>query len=800
MSESDLSEASTPAWRVTWTSLLRTIRAPFATLVLAAIGLLVPPQTADMLAALEDGRRSIGNTILFQLALALLALSAWYWSRALLAARFDVPDNAAARRALPDVAPRAYDLVPRLMYVLAVLLGLGIILRSGAWSNLAYLLLWAVPLGVAVYFRTALLRRLFACLGIGRPAEREAKPAAGLRSTGDLCAWVRSLPRRLGMLIQRAPWPNWVSVVLIAISLAVFVWGALDAFVPWPQTYPELAALAADVFPGPAVALVGLALIIAPLSVLTFLFDGLDISVSVLEVTLLRRPPVMTLLVAWVLIAPTLFSLHTVRIVTPTPQAMRGPDERADLGALFVRWVEACAPGTGPVRPIIVAISGGASRAAIWGERVLFEVEQATGHATPRVFAVSSVSGGSLGVAAYMAALAAMDDGARCTDDAARHRRVQVLANHELSEDALGPLLAGALLVDIPRALFTPLPQIVRTILHRDPRGGDRAEALERAFEHLWRRVPNPGTVPRPIGFAQPYLSLFYAGPTIRAGMPLWIANGTDMASGSRLVTVPFSPRGDWPLLAAADVLSALGADVRVSTAINNTARFPYLEPAGELLPYTDPAQPQPTPLDRRHQPDGTAREILDGGYFENEGLQTALELAAWLARAGPGLLPERCRAVTGACVVPIIVQATADGEVVPSERVVRCQPRRDDPTEIAQTRRPLQLLAPVFGLYNVRGGHSAVLLREARAAYCPDDTPPVYQCDVPSGLPVRCVTPDAARQRFFHFYLPADGSTPVPLNWTLSDSMARFIWEGAMQAAGNPEEAWIMRRAMASP
>jgi hypothetical protein len=393
---SSVDDADRPASerRATWVSLLRTIRAPLATLMLAGIGLLVPPQTADMLAALEDGRSSISPTIRFHLALAFLALSAWYWSRALVAARFDVPDNESARGLVHDVERRAYDLVPRLMFVLAALLGFGVILRSGAWSNLAYLVLWAVPLGLIVYFRTALVRRLFACLGIEGSVEREQKPAQGLRSTSDPCEWVRSLPRRFRLLIRRASWPNWVSFVFIVASLAVFMWGTLDAFAPWD--YPGLPALAALVFPGPAVALVGLGMIIAPLSVLTFLFDGLDISIIVIGLKLLHRPPVVTLLVASVLIAPTLFSLHTVRIVAPTSDVM-APGYRQDLNALFTAWVHQCAPDDETVvRPIIVAVSGGASRAAIWGERVLSEVENATSRDTPRIFAVSSVSGGLL--------------------------------------------------------------------------------------------------------------------------------------------------------------------------------------------------------------------------------------------------------------------------------------------------------------------------------------------------------------------------------------------------------------------
>src|SRR5262245_29379320 len=61
-----------------------------------------------------------------------------------------------------------------------------------------------------------------------------------------------------------------------------------------------------------------------------------------------------------------------------------------------------------------------------------------------------------------------------------------------------------------------------------------------------------------------------------------------------------------------------------------------------------------------------------------------------------------------------------------------------------------LQILAPLFGLYHVRGGHSAVLLRQARDAH----------------------------PRFVRFYLPADHGRPIPLNWVLSNTSAQFIWK----------------------
>src|SRR5262249_5569010 len=63
------------------------------------------------------------------------------------------------------------------------------------------------------------------------------------------------------------------------------------------------------------------------------------------------------------------------------------------------------------------------------------------------------------------------------------------------------------------------------------------------------------------------------------------------------------------------------------------------------------------------------------------------------------------------------------------------------------------QILAPLSGLYHVRGGHSAVLLRQAHDTLC-------------RGIP-----------HFIHFYLPALGDNPVPLNWVLSNRTACLIW-----------------------
>src|SRR5262249_43121807 len=155
-----------------------------------------------------------------------------------------------------------------------------------------------------------------------------------------------------------------------------------------------------------------------------------------------------------------------------------------------------------------------------------------------------------------------------------------------LRGDAVGPLLAGRLLGDLPRALLAPLAWAWRQLPWSDaarPAGGDSAEAIERAFEHLWQPTVSGGSGR---SFAGPFLALSYrADGSTRRGVPVWLANGTDAATGNRVLTVPFAPPGGvdatacpgWPIRGARSALDLLDADVRVSTAINNTARFPFL-------------------------------------------------------------------------------------------------------------------------------------------------------------------------------------------------------------------------------
>jgi hypothetical protein len=727
--------------------MLRTVRAPMAVLLLGVVGLLVPPQTHDMLAAIEEP----GSTLAFNIALMLLAFAAWFWARALLAARFEVPDGQAERAAIigtvpsegKEAAPRsinpyAFLWLPRLLFVAAALFGVTWLLVSFSGFGLLLIVAWTV---VALYVLKNRQRWRFL-----------TNTRLPIAPVGPKKSFVRDrLWQPLLRLLAYAPLSSRIGWGLLIVGLVAFLVGAIESFLPqrfFPTDWPGIAALSADWFPGPSIAVLGLALMIGPLAVVTFVADGFHLQWRFLGSRIgPRRPPVILFLALWIFaVVPYFFEAHTVRIFEPSAAqaaTFTVPANRVALKEMLTHWNDCRgAAGTGPLRPVIVAVSGGATRAGLWGARVLQAVDEAAPNQHHVIFAVSSVSGGSLGAAAYLALHGATDKEGCVISIPADNKDAYKDAYLSLRKDALGPLLAGRLLGDLPRTLLTPFAALSRWMPWSDglqPRGGDSAEAMERAFERLWR----PTT--KALGarsFDEAFLSLFYQGGSFRHGMPIWLANSTDAATGNRVLTVPFKPNDkadanglvDWPIRGARDALGLLEADVAISTAINNTARFPFLEPFGTLLPK------------KNGKKDGTrAAALIDGGYFENEGLETALDLADWLKTRGSEVLNKRP-------IEPIIVVATGNGDHI-DPGPIRCFQPGDGPTTPSKGN-VLQILAPLLGIYDVRSGHSTASLHQAREQYCSKD-----------------------RRSFFHFYLPRINGKDVPLNWILSEPIADGIW-----------------------
>jgi hypothetical protein len=356
-------------------------------------------------------------------------------------------------------------------------------------------------------------------------------------------------------------------------------------------------------------------------------------------------------------------------------------------------------------RPIIVATAGGASRAGFFTASVIGYLLDAAKERVPqvdetamarRLFAISGVSGGSLGAVMTAAALARANDSGQqpCVKPASLWYG-DAINNWR---DCLEALTSGDFLTAVAVGL----------VFRDTVRFGwwqDRAETLEKSWEdhfaeltgatndHWSSRCPGdlrcpflslrPGLPPQPQSQSQPKL---------RNWVPLLVLNGVSATTGRRIITTPlkfdYEPQATCPveaaMIAAREIkekAAGLGGipsaasgpkpacaifmetvffhfliknrnppdffawfqrlfvsdylgeklfhrpeldDVAISTAAHNSARFPIISPPGAVR-------------NRMHQ---IVDRIVDGGYFENYGALSAMELAVAIHAVEPKLSP----------------------------------------------------------------------------------------------------------------------------------------------------------------
>ena len=253
---------------------------------------------------------------------------------------------------------------------------------------------------------------------------------------------------------------------------------------------------------------------------------------------------------------------------------------------------------------ILIASAGGASRAAYWTATVFRAFDDRTkGKFFDNVFAISSVSGGTLGSIGYAAWLSGRD---ASDDDNSKSQRLRFVQNF-FGADYLGPSLAGLLYPDLLSRFFL-VPVLP-----------DRAVSLEEAFEMGWNASANCGKPPcgaTPELFSHEYTRLWadkLKSSSTGRWVPIVLANGTHVETGKRIITAPV--KIDSAIFEDAhDFYDLNQAPVRASTAVLNSARFTLVSPAGRMM------------RDGR-----STGGIIDGGYFENGALETLYDLARFI-------------------------------------------------------------------------------------------------------------------------------------------------------------------------
>lgn len=271
----------------------------------------------------------------------------------------------------------------------------------------------------------------------------------------------------------------------------------------------------------------------------------------------------------------------------------------------------------------LVAMSGGASRSAYWGAYTLAWLEDAQRqqgrHFLANVYGLSGVSGGSLGAAALVSFLA--------------HERAQPLPDaHGLLVDRVGALLTQDYMAPAAQAFL--YVDLIGQLSPRPLLGLDRSHALERSweddFDEIRQRAHQAPVDDGLNWFKEPIESLYQpsreqcASPTARSGdracvamLPRLILNAASVQTGAPVLQTPLDLRHP---LARHMRDAGLGLQhMTLSEAVHNSARFPFLSPAGTVLA-TDGSR--------------AVDHWVDGGYFENSGtwaLQVLLQRWAQL-------------------------------------------------------------------------------------------------------------------------------------------------------------------------
>ncbi len=454
------------------------------------------------------------------------------------------------------------------------------------------------------------------------------------------------------------------------------------------------------------------------------------------------RFPLLSAMAAWAVLmtAIGLNDNHAVRLTLtqqsdqdPPPGLHYAADDRPALGAFSQRWWRERSSSCRD-EVWLVSSEGGGIRAAMWTVLVLSELHRRTGgQLWPCTFAVSGVSGGSLGLAVFAGAY--RDLRGQLDDDALR--ALQQL----LEADFLAPVLGSMFGVDAVQR-FLPLRVF-----------SDRGQALENAWLAAYaRHLPAAAEQQPAHSLAGPLADTLFARDEARSPLPALLLNTTSVNSGLRIVQHPFSTlyRGELANIfpGVIDGAEWLPRELPTFSAVHNSARFTLVSPAGTVL--------------RRagDDADGNVQrlgQVVDGGYFENSGTTTLQAVIDRLrgthagARLPADAAPDAAGATAAAARIRVIHISNDTG--VPAfarNGLDVCPARLHPPGQNAPLNGELRApLVAILATRDARGEYARQALMDQVAAL---------------------------RGELWHFRL-CPGERALPLGWTLSpESTAEML------------------------
>lgn len=169
------------------------------------------------------------------------------------------------------------------------------------------------------------------------------------------------------------------------------------------------------------------------------------------------------------------------------------------------------------------------------------------------------------------------------------------------------------------------------------------------------------------------------------------LINETLVHSGKRIITSPIAVSSD-VFHEAQDFYDYVGhREIRLSTAVHNGARFTFVSPAGLVERKT-----------AQGNIDATG-QIIDGGYFENYGAETAFDLLLALCKQMD------CKDQNK----PIVIQISSEPGLKDTTAPTNTPP---SPPGLSMLERHSQAYAPVAGFAQTRGARGVNAMQRLRA------------------------------------------------------------------------------------
>ena len=312
--------------------------------------------------------------------------------------------------------------------------------------------------------------------------------------------------------------------------------------------------------------------------------------------------------------------------VTPSKSAVDRPSTREAFFAWYRNRADrSLYERAGKPYPVfLVTAAGGGLYAADFAATGLARLQDGCPAFAQHVFAISGVSGGGLG-AALFSTLVADRPQVRSSDaignDPCRAQlpgpapiKLEERIGNLVSADYLAPMAAAGLFPDFAQR-FLPFP------LERL----DRSRSFETTPDLVWERTTPGCKGAQCMPFSRPFLETWRPDGTA----PALVLNTTNVDVGYRTILAPFTVARDVPGEYSAlqnfhEALSrpgpegqiASGGDVSLGTAVGLSARFPWVMPPATV-----------------RLPNGQSKlRLLDGGIFENSGVDTLIDMLIDLA------------------------------------------------------------------------------------------------------------------------------------------------------------------------